>query len=1286
MTHRRRHSLHLYLLLGFFWLSATAGRAQDLRFEHLTTEDGLSNPTVTDIVQDQQGYLWVATNLGLNRYDGYAVKRYLPDPDDSTSIPNRFLMNLLVDRQGRLWIGSVWTNEEGGVYRLDPGSGQFVRYPEFENVLLEDRDGLLWFAGNPARGGLARMDPAREAVTWYTYDPADPHSLSGKRVMAMCQDRQGTRWVGTYGGGLNRFDPETETFTRYQHDPDDERTLISNQVFVLFEDARGTFWVGTSGDGLHTMDRRAGTFTRHTIDPNDPNRLSRPYLRADPHRGFLADIQEDRRGVLWFGAVEGGLLRYDPSSGAVTRYEQDQDNPSGLWNNEVSSIYETHEGTLWIGTWGAGLHRLEAPSQGVSRDPFTTSDSEGDAAGVWAVVEARDGTQWWGTGEGLMRRAGITGAVTRYRHNPQNSSSLSADWITALHEDGEGGLWVGTLGGGLNRFDPETETFTRYRHVPEEEQSLTDDYVRHVFEDREGRLWVVTWGGGLHRFDAASGTVERIFAPQTYDRSVYALLDQLDAEGRSLAALLKIRPFENRHQTFELREETPVLIAHQAVLRRADWLVDQGTIRKEGGELVYHAMPTNTVYGGGWLRNRVEIAIDTLAPGRYELIYKSGEGGYGYEQWNGAPPDHPERWGIQVYSLQDRALPEIQTVAPRSPARGLTGDLFVTSIHEDAQGTLWVGTDAGFHRLDRETGTFVLDTDKPHVDVPFYQVRVDRQGIWWIGTAQRATGGNRLIRFDPASGSRTAITTGIGLPSAGISDLLEDEAGRLWVSSFTGLGVVEAGSQALRPFDTGTGSSAQAWTPRFEGASRSRTGRLYFGQRDGVTVIDPARGFDPTPPRVVLTGVRVFEDPVQAGLGSAHGQPAPLRLAHDRNEVTFEYVGIYFRKAAETRYAYRLEGYDEQWREAGTRRSATYTNLPPGDYTFRVKAASADGVWNEEGASLDITILPPWWRTWWAYGLYGLVFVAGVFAIGRIQRRRLIAREREKARERELEQAHEIEQAYHQLEEAHGRLKAAQQQLVQQEKMASLGTLTAGIAHEIKNPLNFINNFAELNEELADEMEEAVEAGERLVHLKTLIADLRENAQVIVKQGRRADGIVKSMMAHASGGTGEREATDVNALVEEYVELAWHGRRAHSPGFFVDVERDYDEAVGRVVMVPQEIGRVLLNLLSNAFDAVQEKALALDGQYVPQVSVVTRREGDRVQIWVSDNGPGIAAEMVEKVFEPFFTTKGPGRGTGLGLSLSYDIVTQGHGGALAVESSEGEGATFIITLPADSSR
>jgi signal transduction histidine kinase len=267
-----------------------------------------------------------------------------------------------------------------------------------------------------------------------------------------------------------------------------------------------------------------------------------------------------------------------------------------------------------------------------------------------------------------------------------------------------------------------------------------------------------------------------------------------------------------------------------------------------------------------------------------------------------------------------------------------------------------------------------------------------------------------------------------------------------------------------------------------------------------------------------------------------------------------------------------------------------------------------------------------------------------------------------------------------QLEEAYKKLTSTQTQLIQSEKMASLGELTAGIAHEIQNPLNFVNNFSEINAELAGEIEEAIDKGD-LEEIRSLAADIKSNQEKIREHGKRADSIVKGMLQHSRSSTGMKEPTDINKLTDEYLRLAYHGLRAKDKSFNVSLQTHFDPATGLVSVVPQDIGRVLLNLFNNAFYAVQERSRQQTGNYEPAVTLTTKRLGKQVTVTVEDNGAGIPETIKDKIFQPFFTTKPTGQGTGLGLSLSYDIVTKGHGGTLTAESTEGQGSTFTIHLP-----
>ena len=346
------------------------------------------------------------------------------------------------------------------------------------------------------------------------------------------------------------------------------------------------------------------------------------------------------------------------------------------------------------------------------------------------------------------------------------------------------------------------------------------------------------------------------------------------------------------------------------------------------------------------------------------------------------------------------------------------------------------------------------------------------------------------------------------------------------------------------------------------------------------------------------------------------------------------------------------------------------------------------------------------WHSWTdAIQTFAFIWGIGTWIVTRRQRKELI-KARQKAIEEEqnnkvisamkaqleidvAERTAELRKQKEELEITLDELKAAQAQLIQSEKMASLGELTAGIAHEIQNPLNFVNNFSEVNRELITEMKHEIDSG-NFTEAKNIANDIEDNEEKITFHGKRADAIVKSMLQHSRSSSGKKEPTDINALADEYLRLSYHGLRAKDKSFNAKFETDFDDSIQEINIVHQDIGRVLLNLINNAFYSVSEKQRQEIPGYEPTIKVTTRRLGDRfdpdndrdrVEIRVADNGNGVPKKVLDKIFQPFFTTKPTGLGTGLGLSLSYDIITRGHGGELKVETKEGEGAEFIIILP-----
>ena len=414
-------------------------------------------------------------------------------------------------------------------------------------------------------------------------------------------------------------------------------------------------------------------------------------------------------------------------------------------------------------------------------------------------------------------------------------------------------------------------------------------------------------------------------------------------------------------------------------------------------------------------------------------------------------------------------------------------------------------------------------------------------------------------------------------------------------------------------------------------------------------------------------------------------------LVYTNNSLKIAFASPFFEHEDLIEYQTFLEGFDKDWSSWSRSTFKEYNFLPSGNYTFRVKAKN---IYNEESDEIShsFSILPPWYASKWAYLFYFIAVAFLVYWVDKFQRRRLLARERNIARERELAHAKEIEKAYNEL-------KATQQQLIQQEKLASLGQLTAGIAHEIKNPLNFVNNFSELSLEYMDEINEQLEKlddSEVTEQVKALLEDVKYNLQKILQHGSRADGIVKSMLMHSRGGKGIMEPTDLNELVKEYVNLAFHGMRANKNPINVSLQLDLDEEIGKVKLNPEDFSRVILNLCKNAFDAMRDKLEEAklkseelkknNGEdkeiesYLPTLTVKTEDLGDQVLVVVKDNGPGIAEENKDKLLMPFFTTKKGTEGTGLGLSITHDIV-KNHEGTLQIDSKVGEFTGFKIIIP-----
>lgn len=607
----------------------------------------------------------------------------------------------------------------------------------------------------------------------------------------------------------------------------------------------------------------------------------------------------------------------------------------------------------------------------------------------------------------------------------------------------------------------------------------------------------------------------------------------------------------------------------------------------------------------------------------------------------------------------------------------------VYSLAENEEGELWGGTQAGilFRVIFAKTASANLDVANARVteisekdgvrglsglavgpvEGKVYTSGID--GFYFFNSSTNEFERDPVLSFSDEVANINLDTYGLGVSETGNVYLDFKGEKRLAVRQDDGSFKIQA-----YPFNLITASAvASGFT--------EPSGVIWLGTDDGLLRLDPNKEYKTDHP-LPLYFTSVATDKGQL-LISSTAEESTVELPFKGNAIRFAFVAPFFIKENQIQYQTYLEGLDEGWSEWSGNVSREFSNLPYGTYTFRVKASNTFGIISNELA-YTFVILPPWYATWWAFVLYFFAFGLIVYGVVKFQTGRVLAREKAKTQERELVQAKEIEKAYKEL-------KATQAQLIQSEKMASLGELTAGIAHEIQNPLNFVNNFADLNEELIDELQEEIEKG-NLAEIKEIAKTIKENEAKIKQHGRRADLIVKGMLQHSRANSGERNEIDLNSLAEEFLKLSYHGLRAKDKTFNADFNLDLDPTIPKIKVVEQDIGRVVLNLINNAFYAINSRAKSngFDG-YKPMVSVHSRliQLGDQpsgIELSIEDNGGGIPKAIKNKIFQPFFTTKPTGSGTGLGLSLSYDII-KAHGGDLRVKSKEGEGTEMIIFLP-----
>lgn len=1088
--------------------------------------------------------------------------------------------------------------------------------------MLQDQSGYIWTGTN---AGLSRFDGYQ--FTNYRPDPENPEALIGPLIYSIRELDRNTFLIGT-NGALNLFNPETEVFKRVGI-PENMPELTNVRKIEIMES--GDIWVA-AGAGLYH-------FPPQDLYAETPDIEFYPYefeLRQGTIAGFTA-LVFDGNHTLWLGS-QNYIHKFDLNSLQFEEIGPFEQNVEEVLRGTVWNMVLASNGTLFI-TSTAGLAIWEAgedePSAVTELGPYNAEELA--EASFQSVTEDQEGRIWLGTGTaGAIRWDLETDEVTVFRHDPDNENSIQSDDVHYAFVDNQQNTWFGYHFEGVSIMYSNAWKYT-FRRAADEFSSDNPADILHVTDDSTGNLWLPTPQGLIyHSFNGDEETVYTLPPGMTDDDGFgYSILQDeelfLVSGGGN-----RIYTFNTGSKTFTdvTRGDSMEIVPFAGIETEKNWFfsstngnivrIDRSTFESEQIRVPYNEAVEATFR---------PVLIDEDANGNYLVFLVHFQPGvHVISESFLFNPDSLN------FSRVDAGLPDntlglsIPTISPYQP------------------GVIWMRLDTGILRLNLLTGQ-----------------------------------------------TATFFQSDLGVISEGSGFIFEDAEGFLWMANPSAIMKLDPVTESITYYETDPENAPTSYYATY----RISNGDLLFVGTGGYIRFNP----DDLQMEEPIQNIHVTELSAGSGMyNTLYADNNSYEIESSDNNLSFSYLGLNYRDPAFTRYRYRIDGYDEDWNTVGTQRRVFLANLPPGQYTFRVQAAPRFGPYSETTASIQFTILPPWWKTLPAYFLYLVLFAGVIIAIDRVQRKRVVNQERERAREKELEQARVIEVAYE-------NLKAAKEQLVQQEKLASLGQLTAGIAHEIKNPLNFVNNFSDLSIELIEEAREelarltgktgAEPTGREIPtgnvpgenndqssaidpdNLILILNDIESNLRKIHQHGTRADGIVKSMLMHSRGGSGEMKPTDLNAVIQEYVNLSFHGMRAGKNPINVDIRLDLDEQIGEVPLITEDFSRVLLNLSNNAFDAMRQKLREQNNhkhetQYEPVLTVRTRKQGEKIRIEVEDNGPGIPEEFQDKILQPFFTTKKGTEGTGLGLSISHDII-KAHGGEISLESKPGE-TRFIIIL------
>jgi signal transduction histidine kinase/ligand-binding sensor domain-containing protein len=1037
--------------------------------------------------------------------------------------------------------------------------------------------------------------------------------LSSSIVSCIIQDHEGFVWIGT-PDGLNRYDGFK--FVVYKNDPADSTTLADNVIQTIFEDHDKNLLIG-SENGLSVYNREKDCF------------FNCMYEKSSPLRGIscsIKKIREDSKGNLWL-ASNVGLIYFDREKNSIIRYSHDHTVPESLSNDNVESVLSDKSGRLWV-TTRKGLNQF-LPGTATFKHYTSEEDPGHDLSNTVFVdiVEDNEGNLWFSSTEGLycLKQSDLNSTkLIHYQYDSNDKSSLSINQVTSLFVDDAGNLWIGTENGGMNLYDKKTNGFWHYRIDDYDPQSLNNESIESIYQDRTGNLWVGTYTGGLNiamkNSDAISKYQNLPGAPFSLSHNtVTSFFEDHNNKiwvGTDGGGLNLFSEQDNRFRRYKTDNSGIGSNSILAILEDSSNRIWLGTW---AGGLVCFDSKTGS-FTSFTTRNS-SIPDDN--------IFAISEG-YDNDLWLGTF-EH----GLVHYQIKENKFTDL------TPDNSGIGNIMIVKLVPISEHRLLVGTTMNFQIYSPGKGQFTTyTTDQKNENSLSYprvnDILFENDTCIWIGTP------DGLNRFNPKNGSFKRYYEKDGLPNNFIKALILDNSGALWVTTNKGICRFDYRYSHFKNFTKADGLQSNEFTER--SILKTKTGALLLGGTKGFNIIQPEKiSENKTIPEVLITDFKIFNKSVKPGVKNSSlkqniTDTKSLTLSYEQSVLSFSVAIMDFTAPEKNKFAYMLENFDKEWVYPDKTGEVTYTNLGPGKYVFRVKGSNNDGLWNETGTSLRITILPPWWETWW----FRLIILSAVILLFTFI---LLWRVRQLKNQKIL-----LERSV--------AIKTAELK----ELNASKDKFFSIIAHDLKNPFSTIIGFSEmLNEEYHSENQE-----------KT-----KEYAKIINTSAVQTLRLLENLLEWANSQRGKvsfnPDLINLNELLDE--ELCTLTDMANEK----NIALKSTVASNLTVFADRNMIRTILrNLISNAIKFTHRNG---------QVEVKASASNNEVEVDVSDSGIGMTQEIISKLFriDANLSTLGTEneKGTGLGLFLCKEFVEK-HGGRIWVESEPSKGSVFKIILPVGS--